>query len=307
MTRRVTAKDAEATIAMLNRERRQAAGADPHAYECWAGRGGTCRPDCSCSCHATPPMKPATIAAPTKETPTDSRSARTARNAALAAEQHDVWLATRPAATTTEQENTTVPLTSTTKARKAKATAKAQAAKPAKAKAAAKPAAAPKPARLEAPEGQKRCPGYTSLDGSYVQAEHLLPADREHFHANKGSKDGLWSQCKPCANSYQKDWLARKAAKEGKPAPTTRAAKQAAKVAAGPTYADERAEKLAGMKRMPKGWATEVVNGTIYALPTDPGPLGTPEGQAALELVNAARAKANGHATPVLGADLLAE
>jgi DnaJ-class molecular chaperone len=25
-----------------------------HAYECWAPRGGKCRAECSCHCHATP-------------------------------------------------------------------------------------------------------------------------------------------------------------------------------------------------------------------------------------------------------------
>lgn len=153
--------------------------------------------------------------------------------------------------------------------------------------------AAAKPARLEAPAGQKRCPGYTSEDKSYSQAEHLVPADREHFHANKGSKDGLWSQCKPCANAYQHDWLARKAKAAGKPAPQTRAAKQEAraKLAAVPTYADELAERIATAKPKVKGWTTEKVNGTIFALPTDKDTVGSPEGQAALEAVNAARAK----------------
>ena len=55
-----------------------------------------------------------------------------------------------------------------------------------------------------------------------------------------------------------------------------------------PQYANELAVR-AGRKRA-KGYTTEVVGGLIYALPESPAAIASEEGQAALELVNEARA-----------------
>lgn len=41
-----------------------------------------------------------------------------------------------------------------------------------------------------------------------------------------------------------------------------------------------------------EGWQEEIIDGVAYTLPTDPAVLGSPEGQAALEKVNEARARA---------------
>jgi hypothetical protein len=195
-----------------------------------------------------------------------------------------------------------VPLTTDTKAAKApKASAKAaktltarhRSAKP-EASAKAAKATTPKPAAAPVPDGMKRCAGYTSPTGTYSQAEHLLPADTEHFH--KAGAGKLFAQCKACANAYQHDWVARKAAAAGKPAPVAKAAKKAAKLAAVPTYADPLAERIALADPPVKGWTTETLHGTIYALPVDGDAVGSPEGQAALEAVNAVRARNGGAA-----------
>jgi hypothetical protein len=156
----------------------------------------------------------------------------------------------------------------------------------------------------------KRCPGFAP-DGTLP---HEVPADLEHFNSNKGSKDGLATRCKPCGNKYGKAWTAAKKAGEqfsvkanvplvvalaGEPeAMPTRsyattedgaaidpATLSVAAVKAGPEYHDDLAVRAA--RGRAEGYTTEEIDGVIYALPIN-GSAETPEGQAALEAINAA-------------------
>lgn len=134
----------------------------------------------------------------------------------------------------------------------------------------------------------KHCPGVLSLG---LEA-HDLPATGENFSTNKSMKDGYATRCRRCDGAYGKAWLAAKKAgttfsakvAPGEPVPAAPA--PAAPAAQEARYADELAERLAGA--LQPGWTTEVVAGVVYALP-DGESVSTPEGQAALELVNKAR------------------
>ena len=137
----------------------------------------------------------------------------------------------------------------------------------------------------------KRCPGVESLG---MPAHEGLAAE---FGTSKSGKDGLTTRCKVCGNAYGKAWAAaRKAgvdfsAKVGNgqagprtPTPEERATLDEQRVAVA-----QEARQLAGPNAvLRKGWTAEVVGGTTYAMPSTED-VGTPEGQAALELLNRAR------------------
>lgn len=142
--------------------------------------------------------------------------------------------------------------------------------------------------------GQKHCPGVASLG----LAAHDLPATGEHFSANKSLKDGLAVRCRTCDNTYGKAWLAAKkaglkfSAKDGGASPVLVAEATGTAIVDQPRYfggTGSMAERAAH-GNLP-GYTTEVVDGTVYALP-DGSVASTPEGQAALQLVNDARAAA---------------
>lgn len=166
----------------------------------------------------------------------------------------------------------------------------------------------------------KRCPGFIGIG----QPAHELPADLEHFNSNKGGKDGLSSRCRVCGNAYGKAWAARARAiakadaidpgreggivrdraldearrpietyatsnghqqlthPDGSPVFTGRADQVAEREAAAPPAL----EVAKGLAR--PGWTVEAVGGNVYDVPTEPETVQTPEGQQALEAVNAA-------------------
>lgn len=140
----------------------------------------------------------------------------------------------------------------------------------------------------------KHCPGV----GSLGLPAHDLPADSENFSTNKSMKDGFASRCRSCDNAYGKAWLAAKKAgtkfsakaghgqatpalqhPDGTEVFTATAAQRATREAEG------AAARLQASLR--PGWTAEVVGGTAYAIPSTED-TSTPEGQAALELVNKA-------------------
>lgn len=170
----------------------------------------------------------------------------------------------------------------------------------------------------------KRCPGFASGG----MPPHELAATLENFYSNKGNKDGLATRCRVCGAAYGKAWAAAKKAGVpfsskanaplvALPAGALEAPEDAALADAGialsnaaaekvraeepppatlhvarpagtPQYADELAVK-AGRGRA-QGYTTETVGGLIYALPESQEAVSSDEGQAALELVNSARA-----------------
>jgi hypothetical protein len=159
-----------------------------------------------------------------------------------------------------------------------------------------------------APTATKRCPGFAP--GAI--APHELAATLENFNSNKGSKDGLSTRCRVCGNLYGKAWAAAKKqgekfsvranpplvaviveepGEELQPGAAQAAAKPATlhvEAPSIPQYADVLAMR-AGKGRV-KGYTLEQVGGLIYALPVAPQVVASEEGQAALELVNQARA-----------------
>lgn len=170
----------------------------------------------------------------------------------------------------------------------------------------------------------KRCPGFAGIG----QPAHDLPADLGNFNSNKGSKDGLSSRCRTCGNAYGKAWAARaraiakadaidpgleggivrdRALDEARRPIETYAASNGATPApqqlthpdGSPVFtgrADQVAEREAaappalevaqGLAR--PGWTVEAVGGNVYDVPTSSEAVATPEGQQALETVNAA-------------------
>lgn len=161
-------------------------------------------------------------------------------------------------------------------------------------------------------ETLKHCPGVESL----ALPAHDLPPTGENFSANKSLRDGLAVRCRRCDGAYGKAWLAAK--KEGRkfsarleplqepatggPAPATppepagfpvsaaRGLRAAAGALAGrptPTMYHDQLAVRAERGRAP-GYTAETVGGVIYALP-DGATASTPDGQAALQVVNEAR------------------
>jgi hypothetical protein len=136
----------------------------------------------------------------------------------------------------------------------------------------------------------KHCPGVGSLD----LPAHDLPATGVHFSTNKSMKDGFASRCRSCDNAYGKAWLAAKKAgtkfsakASTAPAVDLQEARSERRIGAraAAAAADDLAARLQPSLR--PGWTTEIVGGIVYAIPSTED-TSTPEGQAALELVNKA-------------------
>ena len=160
---------------------------------------------------------------------------------------------------------------------------------------------------MEAPT-LKRCPGFEpepAVPGEYRQEPHSLPADTENFNSNKGSKDGLSVRCRKCGNAYGKAWA--KAKKDGttfslraqraevanaelaeavRDQPPSTVSVSDVKVT--PVYHDDLA--LRAHRGKAEHYTAEQIGDVWYALPTGNGAVNSPEGQAALEAVNEARA-----------------
>jgi hypothetical protein len=171
-----------------------------------------------------------------------------------------------------------------------------------------------------APE-TKRCPGFAPGG----QPPHELAATRENFASNAANRGGLATRCKSCGGAYGKAWSEAKKRGEkfsvranvplvvalaGEPEDPITAANLDAlealtqpeapaitpgqlatlhvKVPSTPQYADELAMRT-GRGKVP-GYTIEQVGGLIYALPTSSAAVASEEGQAALELINSARA-----------------
>ena len=190
--------------------------------------------------------------------------------------------------------------------------------------------AAAKPKRTAPAEGMKRCPGVLALgrmahevpatteyfsvnkslpqglatrcrvdDGLYGKAWSAAKKAGETFSAKLGADvpPSVRAALAPKATAAAAQAAPAQAARpsltaDGKVVPLRRAqaapAAPAAPVAPATRYADPLAERAD--KRQAKGYTTELVGTVIYALPEDVDVMGTPEGQAALEAVNTARA-----------------
>lgn len=149
----------------------------------------------------------------------------------------------------------------------------------------------------------KRCPGFTGE--GYTQPAHDVPADAEHFGKHSGAKDGLQTYCRPCDRAYQKAWRERKARgsstvvetvaespserrEPDPPAPPSELAVSG--VVPATRYHDELARNVARSKGKGQyhGWVTEEIDGTVYAVPSSNGAVGSRQGQEALEAVHEA-------------------
>ncbi len=159
----------------------------------------------------------------------------------------------------------------------------------------------------------KRCPGFAGIG----QPAHELAANLENFGSNRSAPDGLQARCRPCDRAYTRAWSTRKRAKDKAealpagaerdqaleqanqpveafatsndtsvvPAPAAIAARRSTLKVDGQPLAPRPSEQAMAEAR---GWTIEVVGGTEYRMPTDTETVATPEGQAALEAINAA-------------------
>jgi hypothetical protein len=135
-------------------------------------------------------------------------------------------------------------------------------------------------------------------------ATHELPATSEHFCKNTTQRDGLSARCRVCVSAYSKARTAAKKAggtfsarpqqvshPDGTPVFMATAVQRAEREAATepPTATYHDALALEAEQGRAKGYTSELVAGVVYALPTDAATQGSPEGQAALGVANAAR------------------